>query len=227
MYSTDFINLIQKDVRGNYSADSSISEMYENIYWKAGATEVSTGKKTLTLIEFEERYQEEFIKLVRGDNADAVEDVFGPGSFNIFKEMKKSGTLENIANQLERDIKVTEQAAAGAGGLARIMGMSDKEIGRIPAFLSTTTTTINEALRILEGKITDQVKQILVDGMKDGKSVAELVQKLPSKDRNKVLRTLMKSEKWNPEGVTAPVQLFVDRKNNLAPEQENRNSLRP
>ena len=63
MYSTDFINLIQKDVRGNYSADSSISEMYENIYWKAGATEVSTGKKTLTLIEFEERYQEEFIKL--------------------------------------------------------------------------------------------------------------------------------------------------------------------
>jgi tryptophan 2,3-dioxygenase len=63
MYSTDFINLIQKDVRGNYSADSTISEMYENIYWKAGATEVSTGKKTLTLIEFEERYQEEFIKL--------------------------------------------------------------------------------------------------------------------------------------------------------------------
>jgi len=171
--------------------------------------------------------KEEFIKLVRGDNVDAVEDVFGPGSFNIFKEMKKSGTLENIANQLERDIKVTEQAAAGAGGLARIMGMSDKEIGRIPAFLSTTTTTINEALRILEGKITDQVKQILVDGMKDGKSVAELVQKLPSKDRNAVLRTLMKSEKWNPAAVTAPVQLFVDRKNNLAPEQQNRNSLRP
>ena len=63
MYSTDFINLIQKDVRGNYSADSSISEMYENIYWKAGATEVATGKKTLTLIEFEDRYQDEFIKL--------------------------------------------------------------------------------------------------------------------------------------------------------------------
>jgi hypothetical protein len=171
--------------------------------------------------------KEEFIKLVRGDNVDAVEDVFGPGSFNIFKEMKKSGTLEDIANQLERDIKVGGQAAAGAGGLARIMGMSDKEIGRIPAFLSTTTTTINEALRILEGKITNQVKQILVDGMKDGKSVAELVQKLPSKDRSVVLRTLMNSKQWNPEGVTAPVQLFVDRKNNLAPEQENRNSLRP
>jgi hypothetical protein len=181
----------------------------------------------LALDKFQDNKQG-FVDLIKGKNPKEIEKIFGPGSFDVVEEMgRKSGQLEDIANQLERDIKVTERAAAGAGGLARIMGMSDKEIGRIPAFLSTTTTTINEALRILEGKITNQVKQILVDGMKDGKSVAELVQKLPSKDRNKVLRTLMKSEKWNPEGVTAPVQLFVDRKNNLAPEQENRNSLRP
>jgi tryptophan 2,3-dioxygenase len=62
MYSTDFLHLVNKDVRNNYSYDSSIRDMYEFIYWKAGATELSTGKKTLTLIEFEERYQEEFIK---------------------------------------------------------------------------------------------------------------------------------------------------------------------
>jgi hypothetical protein len=54
-----------------------------------------------------------------------------------------------------------------------------------------------------------------------------LISELPSKERSKVLRTLMNSRDWNPEAVTAPVQLFVDRKNNLAPEQENRNSLRP
>ena len=172
--------------------------------------------------------KEGFIKLVRGDDTDAVEKVFGYGSDNIFKEMgRKSGQLENIASQLERDIKVTEQAAAGVGGLARIMGMKEKDIGRIPAFFSVTATTINKALDVLEGKVTNEVKQLIVDGMKDGKSVAELVQKLPSKDRNVVLRTLMKSEKWNPAGVTAPVQLFVDRKNNLAPKKENRNSLRP
>jgi tryptophan 2,3-dioxygenase len=63
MYSTDFVNLVHKDVRGKYSADSPISEMYENIYWKEGATELVTGKKTLTLVQFEERYQHEFIEL--------------------------------------------------------------------------------------------------------------------------------------------------------------------
>jgi hypothetical protein len=196
--------------------------------YETGMKEIDQQKLAALALEKFKGSKEEFIKLVRGNNPDAVEDIFGPGSFNIFKEMgRKSGQLEDIASQLERDIKVTDRAVEGVGGLARIMGMSEKQIGRIPAFFSVTATTINKALDVLEGKVTDQVKQILVDGMKDGKSVAELVQKLPSKDRSVVLRTLMNSKQWNPEGVTAPVQLFVDRKNNLAPEQENRNSLRP
>jgi tryptophan 2,3-dioxygenase len=63
MYSTDFINLVAKDHRSNYTVNSSIEDMYEHIYWKAGATELATGKKTLTLVQFEERYQKEFLEL--------------------------------------------------------------------------------------------------------------------------------------------------------------------
>lgn len=63
MHSTDFINLVHKEMRSKFTASSSIAEMYENIYWKEGATELATGKKTLTLIQFEERYQQEFIAL--------------------------------------------------------------------------------------------------------------------------------------------------------------------
>jgi tryptophan 2,3-dioxygenase len=37
--------------------------MIKYIYWKEGATEVSTGKKTLTLTQFEEKYMESFIEL--------------------------------------------------------------------------------------------------------------------------------------------------------------------
>jgi tryptophan 2,3-dioxygenase len=61
--STDFINLVNKDYKGAFSVTSSISEMYEHIYWKTGATEIATGKKTLTLIEFEEKYRNDFIRL--------------------------------------------------------------------------------------------------------------------------------------------------------------------
>lgn len=63
MFSTDFLNLVHKDKRLTFGSDATISEMYENIYWKEGATELETGKKTLTLVQFEERYSKEFIAL--------------------------------------------------------------------------------------------------------------------------------------------------------------------
>lgn len=63
IWSTDFINLVAKDQRSNFNSSSSIREMMEHIYWKEGATEVSTGKKTLTLTQFEEKYLESFIEL--------------------------------------------------------------------------------------------------------------------------------------------------------------------
>lgn len=61
--STDFMQLIHKDQRADFTGEESIPEMFEHIYWKEGATELATGKKTLTLIEFEERYKDEFIDL--------------------------------------------------------------------------------------------------------------------------------------------------------------------
>lgn len=63
IYSTDFVQLVHKDLRGQFTGDEPISRMFENIYWKEGATDSKTGEKTLTLIQFEERYKEEFIEL--------------------------------------------------------------------------------------------------------------------------------------------------------------------
>ena len=63
MASTDFINLVHKDVRDSVDPEkATIEEMYQNIYWKEGATELASGKKTLTLEQFEQRYSKEFIE---------------------------------------------------------------------------------------------------------------------------------------------------------------------
>ncbi len=64
--STDFIQLVDKDVRDKFKEkNSSIEEMYEHIYWKKGATELATGKKTLTLTQFEKKYSKQFIQLAK------------------------------------------------------------------------------------------------------------------------------------------------------------------
>ncbi|MDP1802320.1 MAG: tryptophan 2,3-dioxygenase family protein [Bacteroidota bacterium] len=62
--STDFFNLVDKEVRPTLKdKNPSIEEMFTNIYWNKGATELSTGKKTLTLLQFEKKYAKDFIKL--------------------------------------------------------------------------------------------------------------------------------------------------------------------
>jgi tryptophan 2,3-dioxygenase len=63
IYATDFIRLVDKDVRDSFvGKNASLEEMFEHIYWKAGATELSTGKKTLTLRQFEEKYSKQLIE---------------------------------------------------------------------------------------------------------------------------------------------------------------------
>jgi len=61
--ATDFNNLVAVDKRNDLSDSSTIEEMYDNIYWKLGAIELATGKKTLTLEQFEKRYSEDLIEL--------------------------------------------------------------------------------------------------------------------------------------------------------------------
>lgn len=64
--STDMINLVDKDVRANYiNKNASTEELFEHIYWKKGATELATGKKTLTLEQFEKKYSAKFINMAK------------------------------------------------------------------------------------------------------------------------------------------------------------------
>src|ERR1700753_1781323 len=62
IYATDFINLGVKDKKDELR-NAPIEEQFEYLYCKFGATELSTGKKTLTLKQFEKKYAQTFIEL--------------------------------------------------------------------------------------------------------------------------------------------------------------------
>jgi len=63
--STDFIRLVSHDAKEKFvnKKDPDIKEMYKYAYWKRGATELATGKKTLTLRQFEKKYAVQLAKL--------------------------------------------------------------------------------------------------------------------------------------------------------------------
>ncbi|MFX0556281.1 tryptophan 2,3-dioxygenase family protein [Maribacter sp. CXY002] len=65
IYSTPMENLVHISKRGHYSSETNLEELYENIYWKKGATDMETGEKTLTLKQFEYRYTPRLIRIAR------------------------------------------------------------------------------------------------------------------------------------------------------------------
>jgi len=62
IYATDFTNLVVADKREELR-DASIEDKFQHLYWKFGATELLSGKKTLTLEQFEKKYSKTFIEL--------------------------------------------------------------------------------------------------------------------------------------------------------------------
>lgn len=57
-------HLLPDEERNEEAEKLPAGELMQKIYWTRGATELESGKKTLTLEQFEEKYTEEFLKLV-------------------------------------------------------------------------------------------------------------------------------------------------------------------
>jgi len=101
IYSTDFINLVALDKRKQLRS-APIEDQFEYLYWKFGATELSTGKKTLTLKQFEKKYSRQFIDLAK-----AVTNK----NFNVLLqqlqyEQQSTIQLENELRQLDVNVNV-------------------------------------------------------------------------------------------------------------------------
>jgi tryptophan 2,3-dioxygenase len=63
IYATPLYLLVHPAVRGQYTEAHPVEEVYEQMYWKRGATDIRTGEKTLTLKQFEYRYTPRFIRI--------------------------------------------------------------------------------------------------------------------------------------------------------------------
>src|SRR3569833_323715 len=101
IYATDFIYLVAKDKRQEL-AGASIEEQFEYNYWKFCATELSTGKKTLTLKQFEKKYASTFINQAK----DSTNNNF----YALYHQLNANGLsmpeLESELKQLDVNVNV-------------------------------------------------------------------------------------------------------------------------
>lgn len=105
LYSTDMVNLInhQYSVNNPNVKNLSKGEMFDHIYWKTGATELATGRKTLTLNQFEEKYTSLFLGLAEKCSTGNV--------YAKYRELKLAGAqnlepLQQLMRELDSNINV-------------------------------------------------------------------------------------------------------------------------
>ncbi len=100
--ATDMINLVHLTRRDEFDPYASVEELYEGIYWQEGATELASGKKTLTLKQFEEKYSEEFIRLADATKSTNFNRAFlthyadMEGTEELRQTLKKFDVLANV-----------------------------------------------------------------------------------------------------------------------------------
>jgi tryptophan 2,3-dioxygenase len=63
IYCTPIENLINEEGKKRLPENPTTADLFENIYWKDAGTNRLTGKKSLTLRQFEEKYLDSFIAL--------------------------------------------------------------------------------------------------------------------------------------------------------------------
>lgn len=102
IFCTDLLRLVHDAKRQSFDEKSGIETMYENLYWKSGATEVSSGKKTLTLRQFEQKYSRQLIDLAKSLRWANLRKLF----LRLPEEARNDETLREGLRELDLNINV-------------------------------------------------------------------------------------------------------------------------
>jgi tryptophan 2,3-dioxygenase len=97
--STDIINLMESASRTVIIDNDDIVGQLEKLYWRKGATELASGKKTLTLRQFEQKYMKLFLETgikYKERNLRSLYQRYFPESTEIKSKLREYDTLANV-----------------------------------------------------------------------------------------------------------------------------------
>ena len=100
-------------------------------------------------------------------------DVLTPTQFSAVK---------NVEGQLIRDKTLAAQAQAGAGDLADI----DSRL-RLPNMMNQKAALVNKVLEYADKYLNQNTYKAIAEGMRNGKTATEMLNALPTSERNKAL----------------------------------------
>jgi tryptophan 2,3-dioxygenase len=96
---TSLDRIAHKDFREKYDGhtEDAIEEISQHLYWREGAVEVKSGKKTLTLKQFEKKYDAEFLQLAK--------DTFNSNVRAAAKNLKYNADNKGVKDELKDEMR--------------------------------------------------------------------------------------------------------------------------
>lgn len=190
----------------------------------AGMRQIEQKELAAKTMQLYEDSPAQFIKLIKGNDTKAIEDIFGPGNKDIVKAMgDQMVKLQKVAGEVERDvIDIPKRIAAGR----RALEITEPSMsGKIPGFVGYKTALAKKFVQVAEGKVNQKTMDALIKGAENGKNMNDLLNTLPAQERVKVLKVLSNSKEWNSWVTRTGAAAATEPVNNLAPGEQNVNAL--
>jgi hypothetical protein len=208
--------------------------------YAAGAKDIERQQMAARALDIYRADPTKYVELLKGvkeSDLNAVEEVFGPGSFDFVKEMtpgkgafSRLPSMQEVARQVTRDTKIDAAAARGADAAKQLLlregNLGAKTIRVLSRLVSGKGAYTGELINALaEQRIAPQIQTALVKGFESGKSALELIAQLSSKDRAAAARAMSNPLFWSAV-TTRGVAEAVRPINAMAPPApDNRNAL--
>ena len=194
--------------------------------YSAAMNQIAEQKLTGKALTLYQKNPAKFVELVEGGNPKLVEKTFGPGQYDIAKEVSENtlATMQDAARKALRDIKIDKQASSGQEALRQLL-MQDMSMVRLPSYLNVIASSTNKALDMIEKRIGRKTMGILTEALKSGKSANQLLEALPPDQKARIGNLLENPSLWTQGGKAAATTAVVGSNALSNVPQERRNAL--
>ena len=127
-----------------------------------------------------------FVELIHGNNKDAVQDIFGPGKYDIATQMgDQYPALKKVADQTARDLGIEASAAKGATAARNIINDRTGGFTSLPR-IGKGLRASSSAQDMFDAALSRNTQKTLFSALQSGQSAAKLLDKLSAAERAKL-----------------------------------------
>jgi hypothetical protein len=173
---------------------------------------------------------EEFVALIRGNNDEAVEKIFGSGRYDLAKEMgaDQYAQLKRVADEVARDLGIAADMGRKTEKGLSVMRATIDAPTQFPRVARAVRAT-NDLSQLLNAATTAETKKKLFDALQSGQSAAQLADRLTALELKRLNGVGGWKNIWNKAsgsvglGFSGGVSAGVNRPayNFMAPENQN------